>query len=83
MIETQCNRILDYISKYGSITPLDAMNQLGVMRLASRINDLKRKGHSIQKEMVTANNRFGEKVSFAKYKINGGDENERNGLPIK
>lgn len=42
--KTQCERILDYISDFGSITSFEAMRDLGCMRLASRICDLKRQG---------------------------------------
>ena len=33
----QVDRILDYMRRYGSITTLDAMLDLGILRLASRI----------------------------------------------
>ena len=35
----QTERILKYINDFGSITSLQAMQDLGVMRLASRITD--------------------------------------------
>lgn len=41
---TQNQRILDYIRDFGSITQLDALQDLGVMRLASRISDLRKQG---------------------------------------
>ena len=66
---TQCNRILEYMTLYGPITTAEAMTELGVYRLASRINDLKNQGYSIKKETVTSVNRFGEKVRFAQYSI--------------
>ena len=42
LLMTQCEKILDYMRSNGSITPLDALREFGCMRLASRINDLKR-----------------------------------------
>ena len=53
---TQNEAILDYIKKHGGITPLEAMQYLGIMRLASRIHDLKKLGFEIADEMVTSNN---------------------------
>lgn len=53
---TQNEAILDYIKKHGGITPLEAMQYLNIMRLASRIHDLKKLGVNIEGEMVTANN---------------------------
>ena len=41
---TQNDRVLSYIRKFGSINPIQALADLGVMRLASRIADLKRMG---------------------------------------
>lgn len=47
---TQNQRILDYIEETGGITQLEALNELGVMRLASRISDLRKRGHKITSE---------------------------------
>ena len=33
---TQCERILDYIDRHGSISQTEAKDELGIMRLASR-----------------------------------------------
>lgn len=42
---TQCDLILKYIRDFGSITTWQAMMDLGVARLASRIYDLKQMGY--------------------------------------
>lgn len=54
---------------YGSITSLEAMSEYGIMRLASRINDLKRQGMPIVTETVTGRNRYGEITRYARYKL--------------
>lgn len=41
---TQCEKILRHLKDYGSITSLEAMQEYGIMRLASRINDLRQGG---------------------------------------
>lgn len=66
---TQCSKILAYIEREGSITPLDALREFGCMRLASRITDLKKAGFVISKEMETAKNRDGEPVRYARYRL--------------
>ena len=66
---TQCERILDYMKECGSITPLEALRDLGVMRLAARIADLKRAGWQIEKDMANSLNRFGQKIQFARYRL--------------
>ena len=65
----QEERILKYMQDFGSITPLQALDDLGVMRLGARIYDLKRAGHMISRRMVTRENRYGEAVSFAEYRL--------------
>ena len=49
--KSQCAQVLDYIEKFGSITSLDAFEDLRIFRLASRINDLKKLGYPIEKKM--------------------------------
>lgn len=71
MKTTQCERVLAYIEDFGSITSLQAMQDLGCMRLASRINDLKRMGYPVRKRSAKAENRYGETVYFAEYYIEG------------
>ena len=73
---TQCHQILDYIRKYGSITQLEAIRDLGCMRLAARISDLRRQGYPIGRRMKTCKNRDGRDVSFAEYYLEE-DKNEQ------
>lgn len=70
---TQNQRILDYIKDFGSITQLEAIQDIGVMRLASRISDLKKKGYPIVSENVPVNNRYGEKCYIKRYSLKGGE----------
>lgn len=70
---TQNERILAYIAEFGSITQLEALQDLGIMRLASRISDLKRQGYSIASDIETVKNRFGEKCHIKRYRM-AGDE---------
>lgn len=66
---TQVTRVLNYLKQFGSITQLEALRDLGIMRLASRMSELKKQGIPFEREMVSAKNRYGEKVSFARYKL--------------
>ena len=65
----QTERILQYMRDFGSITQLEAMQDIGCMRLAARIADLKRDGHAIRREMETSKNRYGEETSYARYRL--------------
>ena len=69
MAITQCERILRHMKDYGSITSLEAVNEYGIMRLASRINDLRAEGVAIVSEMRTGKNRYGETTHFAVYRL--------------
>lgn len=66
---TQCETILRHMEDFGSITSLEAMQEYGIMRLASRITDLKNAGIPIRRDMVIQKNRYGETVTFARYSI--------------
>jgi hypothetical protein len=66
---TQNERILDYIREFGSITQLDALKDLGVMRLASRVSDLRKQGYNIISEIEAVKNRYGENCHIKRYSL--------------
>ena len=63
---SQCNMILADLKKGKKVTPLTALIKYKCMRLASRVNDLRAKGHDIETTMVENDN--GRK-SFAEYTL--------------
>lgn len=65
----QCQRVLDYMTEFGSISTLEAFKDLGVARLASRIHDLKGMGYKIESEIKTSKNRYGENTHFKVYRL--------------
>ena len=67
MKATQCDKVLQYMIQFGSITQLEALADIGCMRLASRISDLRNRGYAIGRRMKTGKNRYGDSVSFAEY----------------
>ena len=69
MNKTQNEQILEVLKSGGSITALEAQNRFGIMRLASRINDLKSSGHTIISRMVSVQNRQGHAVKVARYSL--------------
>lgn len=71
---TQCERVLRHLEDFGSITSLEAVNEYGIMRLASRINDLKGQGYAILSERVTGKNRYNETTSYSVYRLARGDK---------
>lgn len=67
MKSTQCEKVLAYMRQFGSITQLEALSDIGCMRLASRISDLRQQGYAIGRRIRTGKNRYGDSVSFAEY----------------
>lgn len=59
---TQNELLLVWLRKYGSITPLEALNEIGIFRLAARVSDLRAEGHDIQTSIVQAG-----KKHYARY----------------
>lgn len=69
MAKTQCEMVLEWLQKHGRITSLEAMVELGVGRLASRIWDLKKEGYPITMTMVYKNRK-----RYGVYTLEGTDE---------
>lgn len=69
MKTSQCDRILRHLGDYGSIDSLTAMREYGILRLASRINDLKRRGVKIISITEKSKNRYGETVRYSVYML--------------
>ena len=66
---TQQDRIINYLNDYKTITPLEAMRDLGCYRLSARIFDLKEQGFDIEVKMVKVTNRFGGTTKVAEYSL--------------
>ncbi len=64
---TQNERIIRHLHDYGSISSLEAIQEYGILRLASRISDLRKAGVPIRRDMVSGKNRYGESTSYARY----------------
>lgn len=63
MSQSQNEQILS-ILRVRSMTSFDAINSIGCLRLASRINDLRNQGHQILTENVNHNGK-----RFARYHL--------------
>lgn len=66
---TQCDMILLYIHRNGSITQDDADKAFGCKRLAARIKDLKRAGAPISSTTEVGVNRFGKTTRYSRYRL--------------
>lgn len=50
--KSQCAMILAYLMAGHRLTSLEAIDFFGCARLASRVNDLRNRGHNVQKQMI-------------------------------
>lgn len=66
---TQRERILDYLSEGKELTRLNCWDQLGILEAPARISELRSQGHPIVTEMIEVNNRYGEPVKVAKWRM--------------
>ena len=68
---SQNQMLYNYIAVNRIITQREALRKFGIMRLASRINDLRNLGHDIETRQKAVKNRFGKKVLVAEYHYQG------------
>ena len=66
MIETQSKLILEHMKRYDDITPLEALEMYGCLRLSARIWELRKKGYIIETDAVRRNGKC-----YAKYILKG------------
>lgn len=66
---TQKREIIEYMQKYGSITPLEALHHCGCMRLSGRIFELKRSGYKIETHKIAVAKGNGKTAYVAQYRL--------------
>ena len=62
---SQNKQIADYLNKGKKLTPIDALNKFGCLRLAARIADLRNEGMNI----VTRTIKLENKKQIAQYSV--------------
>lgn len=62
--ESQNKKLAKWLKSGKSISPLQALNKLGIYRLASRVNDLRNDGLNIETKMIHEH-----PVKFVQYKL--------------
>ena len=66
---TQNERVLAYLEAGGTLTSNEALFELGVARLASRVSHLRKEGHPISHRREAVTDRFGKKTYVNRYYI--------------
>lgn len=69
MAGQQNHDVLAWLRKWRTITPMEALNSLGCMRLGARIFDLRQAGHVIDRDLIEVRRRDGTKARVARYRL--------------
>lgn len=66
---TQKEEVLRYIKQRGSITRLEAILDLGIFELSSRICTLEKEGYQFNKKRERFTTRLGKQSSYIRYSL--------------
>ena len=66
-MNTQKRDLLNYLQRYGAITRLHAMRELGIMELSSRVGELEREGWTIPRQRINVVARNGRIATVMEY----------------
>jgi hypothetical protein len=64
---THKEMVRSYLLDGYSITPMDALNMFGCMRLAAVVHDLRKDGYNIKTIEVSKKNPHGRTIKYARY----------------
>lgn len=64
--ESQTKQIAEYLIQGNRLTPLEALNLFGCLRLSGRIFDLREQGMNIKTDIITVNNKNIAQYSLCK-----------------
>lgn len=71
---TQEDMVLNHLRQYKTITSLEAIQEYGITRLSAKIYNLRKIGYLITNDWTSGTNRWGKKVSWVKYTLEGDNE---------
>lgn len=69
--ERQKKMVVQYLTTHYGITARQAIDELGIMSLSSRISELKKDGLPIKSEFIEVPTRFGDKARVKLYWMTG------------
>lgn len=71
-IKSQKEQILKHLQNHkNGITSMTAFERYGVTRLSGRIFELRKEGYSIVTDEIVTKNKFGHRVTYARYRLVG------------
>lgn len=63
---TQREKVIEWLETRGALTALEALTELGIARLAARIEEIRRE-RPVNRRMIRVRNRYGSWVMVAEY----------------
>lgn len=66
---TQKEEVLNYLMENSSMTRIEAMTELHILNVTARIADLRKEGYNIKATLIHTKNKYGRKVSYAKWSL--------------
>ena len=66
---SQSDLVIAWLRAHGSISTMEAFQYLGITRLSARIWELRNEGYQFDETFETSKNRFGESVSYKRYRF--------------
>jgi hypothetical protein len=64
---SQNAKLISYLQKYGSITTLEAVRELGILRISERVRECERLGWTIKHQRTEVPTREGKSAYVTKY----------------
>lgn len=64
---TKTQAVLDWLQTHASISSMEAIQSFGATRLSAIIFNLRKKGYNIETVTCEGTDRFGNKMTFARY----------------
>lgn len=64
---TQKQIVLEHLQRFGSLTTMEAFEQLGLTRVGARVCDLRKEGWHIVTIPEESVNKYGKNVRYARY----------------
>ena len=68
-VMSQKEMVLQYIQRNGSITDMEAADEIGCRRLSGRVFELRQEGYPIITKWVSCKNRYGKTVRYGEYTL--------------
>lgn len=65
----QKQQVLDYMNRFGSISSMEAFQDLGITRLSAVIFNLRAEGRKIKGVTEKSKNRLGKPTKYSRYSL--------------